>query len=1015
MPTHVRAPNGDLAVFPDGMSDGQIEAVMQREYPRPSSAVGQIQRGGLGSGVAINGDSVPPPPPGYTRDRVPPPPAGYTMDAPTRLPVFTIQAPDGRKIDIEAADEATAMRGAQEWAASNPAAVGHVTRGGMGSGVQIPTSTYDQGAALTHQGPLGPASAFAATLNRAIPFADEFSAGLGAGLDVLTGRSPDLGSAWKSERDRQAGMADQFQTEHPHAAALATGTGYAAQAIPALMTGGASLAADAPAVARAGTTVGRAAQAATRAARAAPGLATTGAAYSAANAAADQGTLDERLHAANAAVIPGALVGVGIPAAFGAARGIGKGVFTAAGRAVDPFAARVSRSAAERQAGARIDAAAPNARSAVSNDTGQMPALAQQPGDPAAVSHFLTSRFNDLDNQAAADVIAAQERARTAAGNLGGQGTPEGYGSTIRNHVQDAENAARGRERQLWQAVDPDGTLTGNVTATKEAAATIQAGMPNTARPMDGEESAIFTVARGMKPLSPVSDLIALRSRVSSAMRQELMTNGRSPSYARLAQLRGSIQDNIGSSIQDVVQSQSAAVAAGQLAPEKTFEANVRNWVGDWRQRTEARAAGAGGGASSAGGGAATLPDGASSLPRTAGSPRRSSGGAPSNPDLPGQPEQPTFDAGAAGRLASATDATRQRASTFGVSPVSNVTARAGASDLYRLPDGSVPGKFFHSGNRSFNDSQALIAANPQTVGPLSDYAALTLRREAMTPDGVIDPAKFARWQTKYSNALRALPDDVRAGFADAATASQTAADAAVARAQALREAQLGATGRVMRLTDPQDVTRAVGTIMGSPTGAGDLAQLARATRGDPAAFQGLRQAVADHLTGRFLNTQGGAKGDLAAYISANRNALGQVFSPAEMASLEAAAAARRGQANGLARMGHRTVLDIVGGAIGSTLSHGAGISHEVGALVGGAVMDRAQALRAQGVATVEDLINQAMLNPDLMRRLLARAPQAGSQAGTQAAMRGVIAALAAANGSQSTSGPRPKMPQAMP
>jgi hypothetical protein len=37
------------------------------------------------------------------------------------VPVFTIQAPDGRQIDIEAADEAIAMRGAQEWAQANPA------------------------------------------------------------------------------------------------------------------------------------------------------------------------------------------------------------------------------------------------------------------------------------------------------------------------------------------------------------------------------------------------------------------------------------------------------------------------------------------------------------------------------------------------------------------------------------------------------------------------------------------------------------------------------------------------------------------------------------------------------------------------------------------------------------------------------------------------------------------------------------------------------------------------------
>lgn len=38
------------------------------------------------------------------------------------MAVYTIQAPDGRKIKIEAGDEATAVRGAQEWAAANPTA-----------------------------------------------------------------------------------------------------------------------------------------------------------------------------------------------------------------------------------------------------------------------------------------------------------------------------------------------------------------------------------------------------------------------------------------------------------------------------------------------------------------------------------------------------------------------------------------------------------------------------------------------------------------------------------------------------------------------------------------------------------------------------------------------------------------------------------------------------------------------------------------------------------------------------
>lgn len=39
------------------------------------------------------------------------------------MAVFTIQSPDGRKIKIDAADEATAVRGAQEWVSANPASV----------------------------------------------------------------------------------------------------------------------------------------------------------------------------------------------------------------------------------------------------------------------------------------------------------------------------------------------------------------------------------------------------------------------------------------------------------------------------------------------------------------------------------------------------------------------------------------------------------------------------------------------------------------------------------------------------------------------------------------------------------------------------------------------------------------------------------------------------------------------------------------------------------------------------
>lgn len=54
------------------------------------------------------------------------------------MPVFTLQSPDGRKIKIEAADEATAMRGAQEWSSSAPP---KAKRGGLGGVVDEVGST----------------------------------------------------------------------------------------------------------------------------------------------------------------------------------------------------------------------------------------------------------------------------------------------------------------------------------------------------------------------------------------------------------------------------------------------------------------------------------------------------------------------------------------------------------------------------------------------------------------------------------------------------------------------------------------------------------------------------------------------------------------------------------------------------------------------------------------------------------------------------------------------------------
>jgi hypothetical protein len=122
----------------------------------------------------------------------------------------------------------------------------------------------------------------------------------------------------------------------------------------------------------------------------------------------------------------------------------------------------------------------------------------------------------------------------------------------------------------------------------------------------------------------------------------------------------------------------------------------------------------------------------------------------------PSIPLTPNLDQAAASRLAAASAATKARAATFDSGPVGEALRKAGNSADYRAPDSSLPGKFFAASPGGAERVGAFRAAAP-TIDPLHDAAAESLRREAMAPDGTIDPKKFAAWQAKHQDALRAL------------------------------------------------------------------------------------------------------------------------------------------------------------------------------------------------------------------------------------------------------------------
>jgi hypothetical protein len=763
---------------------------------------------------------------------------------------------------------------------------------------------------------------------------------------------------------------------------------------------------------------------------------------------------------------------------------LGGGAARAVGAGLDPFAAALSEGAAQRQAGAKLAASAKDVGAvrnalagtehelvpgsqpttfqltgdigvgalergaaamnpaefkgrAAEQNTARVQALnnLQSGGDPAALAKQVTGQFENIDATTQSAIDTAQAAAQERAAALGGAAPPADYGAALRGAITDAETAARARESGLWQAIDPDGTLTGNVKATTQAANEIARSLPVTAKPMAGEEAGIFDAAQGMPAIAPVSDLIALRSRVSTEMRNELLANGRSPAYARLSQLRGAIQNNLESTITDKIGSDNAAVAAGTMPAPQSAAARLQQVLDDARQSGEAVSI-----RGNSGGAVPVHPAGAPpGGPPVGGAEGAGTGRPGAAARAPGVPGAPTFDAAAAERLATATSATKERARTFGLQPVSAVTAKAGPSDIFRLPDGSVPGRFFHSGPNGYEHVQAALKAGGAAAQPvLEDYAASDLRRAAGTPDGTIDPIKFGRWRAANQEALRALPPETQARFADAASASKAVADAAVSRAEALKVFKAGALGRVIGMTDPEAVTRTVGTALRGANAVGDIRALAQAAKADPEAVQGLRQAIADHIAQTLIsNTEAGTTG--AAQISAdkfqtfvkrNRAALAQAFTPAEVDSMEKIAqdiqrANRSSNAlklagsnttqdinatkmfGGAINHGSKTMLDLVGGTLGGIVGEHLHLPG-VGELGGALALDKIQSLRAAGIDNVNKLLVQALLNPKVAADLLAKVP--ATVGATQSALNRLGAALA--RGTGASIGARQAQPQ---
>jgi hypothetical protein len=530
-------------------------------------------------------------------------------------------------------------------------------------------------------------------------------------------------------------------------------------------------------------------------------------------------------------------------------------------------------------------------------------------------------------------------------------------------------------------------------TPIANSARNIEGQLSRSARPMSGEEREIFDVAGTYDERTPFREVRDLRGRISAAMSEELRNSGRTPTYARLVQLRQALERTIDRAVENQARVEQNAVRRGEMSAEDTMAGRLAAQRDEFLARRNSEQANnrAGAGAASPG-----RPSSVSGNVRANGEAGGAPGLAPGDQGVQSVP----LDAEAAQRLRDASTATQARATTFDEGATGNVLKPGARAGDYRTPSSLVPSKVFHPGANGGEDVRHYInsVGHDQAIPVIADYAAFSLRRAAMRPDGSIDTAKALAWAKQHDAALAELPPAVRSRLANPGRAEEAVAQAAATRKEQLANFDRSAVASVMG-TESGDVVRQVGTILNSRDGAARMQQLATAARGNKAAEAGLRRAVVDHIQSQFLsNTEAATTGAsqikadaFQTFMRTKADVLAKVFTPEEIGVLRAVsqdlqranrsvnATKLPGGSNTAQDTAHRAAEDgtilnrIAGEAAAAAAGHA--IAGAGGGIAGWLGKRVASALRDAGLANVDDLVKEAMLNPELARALLQKVP----------------------------------------
>jgi hypothetical protein len=143
----------------------------------------------------------------------------------------------------------------------------------------------------------------------------------------------------------------------------------------------------------------------------------------------------------------------------------------------------------------------------------------QPEGNAASVGQMFTDHLNALEAAGQQRIAGASGAVSGATERLGGQQAPAAIGEAMRGGLEANNKVLQGRERTLWQAIDPEGKLALSVRPVRDAAKTLLSEInPAVGDSLTEHEAFLPAVANGPDVIS-FTDLSKLRGNIGDAQR----------------------------------------------------------------------------------------------------------------------------------------------------------------------------------------------------------------------------------------------------------------------------------------------------------------------------------------------------------------------------------------------------------------------------------------------------------------------------------------------------------------